>query len=45
MDESVKESNFVKDELTLMAIKILLENCVELIQCINNLEKKQVKDS
>jgi hypothetical protein len=45
MEELVKEPDLVKDELTLILIKALVQNCVELAQVINNLEKKQVKDS
>jgi len=45
MEELVKEPDLVKDELTLILIKALVQNCVELTQVINNLEKKQVKDS
>ena len=45
MEDLVKESNLVKDEIMLTLMKALLQNYVELAQIINNLEKKQVKDS
>jgi hypothetical protein len=44
MEDSIK-SNLVKDELTITLMKALLQNYVELVKIINNLEKKQVKDS
>jgi hypothetical protein len=43
--EDLIKPNLVKDELMLTLIKALLQNYVELAQLINNLEKKQVKDS
>lgn len=45
MGDDLIEPDLVKDELTLILMKVLIQNCVELTQVINNLEKKQVKDS